>query len=145
MSLIRYPEYLRFDVSPTAIELCKKKFKHDPSKTFKHIAEYNEDKADLALSLDVVYHLVEYQVYQTHLSNVFRSSDKWALIFSNDHNENDGVSEHVKHRKFTKDVKKFHPNWKLIKTWDNPHPFKGNYESGTSAIFHLYEKRNNTP
>ena len=143
LSLIQYPKYLGFDVSPTALEICRKKFEHDPSKTFKHAAEYNEESADLSLSLDVIYHLVEHHVYFTHLSSLFRSSKKWVLIFSSDHHENDGLSEHVKHRKFTADVKEFHPDWTLVKVWGNPHPFKGDYNTGTTALFHLYEKSSN--
>lgn len=141
LSLINYPEYLGFDVSPTGLDICKEKFKTDTTKSFKHVAQYEEERSDLAISLDVIYHLVEQQVYLTHLSSLFRSSTKWVLIFSSDHTENDGLAEHVKHRKFTLDIEEFHPDWELVKVWDNPHPFNGDYKTGTTATFHLYERK----
>lgn len=59
LALARYPRYSGFDVSPQAVSLCRKRFAADPSKLFGLMDDYRGEKADLGLSLDVVYHLVE--------------------------------------------------------------------------------------
>lgn len=62
LQLAKYPEYLGLDVSTTALDLCKNKFKHDKSKVFKPLKQYKQETADLVLSLDVIFHLVEDKV-----------------------------------------------------------------------------------
>ncbi len=57
--LADYPQYIGFDVSPDAVALCKKIFSADLTKAFHLMDEYNHQTADLTLSLDVIYHLVE--------------------------------------------------------------------------------------
>src|SRR6185369_2928806 len=59
LELAQYPSYHGFDVSPVAVELCRKRFTADPSKRFGLLGDYAGETADLALSLDVIYHLVE--------------------------------------------------------------------------------------
>lgn len=65
------PAYLGFDISRTAIERCRNIYKDDPSKRFELFAAYNNEKADLALSLDVIYHLVEDDVFHTYMVTLF--------------------------------------------------------------------------
>jgi hypothetical protein len=59
LKLAKYPSYLGFDVSPTAVAKCKDIFGLDETKSFHLVSEFNGQKAELALSLDVIYHLVE--------------------------------------------------------------------------------------
>ena len=40
LSLARYPVYTGYDVSETAVQLCKAKFANDPSKQFRHVRDY---------------------------------------------------------------------------------------------------------
>ena len=55
LSLSNFKNYIGYDVSKTAINICKNKFYNDSSKTFIHINNNfnNEIKADLSISLDV--------------------------------------------------------------------------------------------
>jgi hypothetical protein len=59
LRLAGYPQYLGFDVSQTAMGLCKATFQSDPTKSFKLMREYANEKADLTVSLDVIYHFID--------------------------------------------------------------------------------------
>src|SRR5690348_14977223 len=63
LTLARYPLYVGFDISPEAVARCRRLFANDSSKSFALVAEYLNETAELALSLDVVFHLVEDSVY----------------------------------------------------------------------------------
>jgi cyclopropane fatty-acyl-phospholipid synthase-like methyltransferase len=67
LELAQYAEYVGFDVSSNALERCRKRFESDPTKRFALTTAYAEERADLALSLDVVYHLVEDRIYEEYM------------------------------------------------------------------------------
>ena len=67
LKLADYNKYLGFDVSESAINLCNNIFSSDNSKTFKLIQDYSEERAELTLSLDVIYHLVENDIFKTYM------------------------------------------------------------------------------
>ena len=62
----------------------------------------------MGLSLDVIYHLVEDNIYQKHLKLLFEQSKRFVLIYSSNREEEAGGPAHVKHRKFTDDVAREH-------------------------------------
>jgi SAM-dependent methyltransferase len=61
LALAQYPSYVGVDVSPTSIALCTRRFASDRTKRFYLATKVPEHlgRFDLALSLDVIYHLVE--------------------------------------------------------------------------------------
>jgi hypothetical protein len=127
LSLARYPRYMGHDVSQAAIRMCRKRFKNDSSKSFlcfdpadaPGIATFL--KADLTLSLDVVYHLVEESVYARYLADLFAASLRFVIIYSSD---KDAVTNlpHVRHRNVTADVGRGFPNFRLVGTIENRYP-----------------------
>ena len=83
--LAEYPSYIGYDVAMEAIHICKDKFSTDPSKRFVWSGDKNfvcTQKADLVLSLDVIYHLVEDEVYEKYMRQLFESSNKYVCIYS---------------------------------------------------------------
>ena len=62
-----YPRYLGFDVSPAAVSKCQQIFAQDPTKQFRLISQYAGETAELTLSLDVIYHLVEDDVFDSYM------------------------------------------------------------------------------
>ena len=82
LSLSNYKNYIGYDVSITAINICKNKFLNDSSKMFIHINDnfINKKKADLSLSLDVIYHLIEDNIFNSYMKNLFTSSNKYVII-----------------------------------------------------------------
>lgn len=140
LSLANYPAYTGFDVSETIISQCREKFILDKSKLFKLTEEYNEDKADLSLSLDVIYHLVEDEVFEIYMRNLFDSSLRFVIIYSSNYDSDQGYrGTHVRHRKFTRWIEENLPTWNLIEHIPNKYPYQGNYKKGSFADFYFYQ------
>jgi cyclopropane fatty-acyl-phospholipid synthase-like methyltransferase len=136
-----YPRYLGFDVSETALSLCKQIFLSDKSKAFKLMCDYDGEKADLTLSLDVIYHLVEDGCFRNYMRTLFKASDRYVIIYSSDSDDNTGFEgTHIKHRKVTKWIQENVLGWILVKHIPNRYPYKGNHKIGSFADFFIYEK-----
>lgn len=119
-----YPRYTGLDVSKTIFEKTSAKFKDDSSKAFKlydgtHIPD--DVKGDLTLSFDVIYHLVEDQVFANYMKGMFDASTKYVVIYSSNIEGWHGAS-HVLHRHVTSYVEKTFPAFKLIGTLRNDYP-----------------------
>lgn len=137
-----YPKYVGYDVSKKAVSICQKMFKNDTSKTFKLNNAFepnNENKANLVLSLDVIYHLVEDEVFNNYMNLLFSASNKYVAIYSS--NYNDHSADHVKSRKFTDWIdNNLDKKWKLKKYIKNKFPFDSKDPNNTSmADFYIYE------
>tara|TARA_B100001109_G_C18770269_1_gene430327 strand:+ start:124 stop:792 length:669 start_codon:yes stop_codon:yes gene_type:complete len=141
LSLSKYPNYLGLDVSHSVISKCNDKFNSDVSKRFQIISDFNNESADLVLSLDVIYHLIEDDVFENYMISLFDASDNYVIIYSsNEEREPPGVS-HVKHRKFTNWIDSNRPDFGKIKFIKNKYPFDGKDSINTSfADFYIFEK-----
>ena len=143
LNFAHYPSYIGFDISKKAILTCQEKFFDNTSKNFFVYDPYNFDdianqfKADLALSLDVIYHLVEDDLYTIYLKHLFGSGLKHVIVYSSDKEEFGRFYEkQVRHRNFTKDVAKLFPNWKLKEKIKNKYPVeKGSSQTSFSDFF----------
>ena len=139
LELSKYPKYLGLDVSKSAIKLCITKFCSDSTKSFLlYDPNYFENmsnflKADLTLSLDVIYHLVEDFLFEKYIHDLFTSSKKYVIIYSSNKNSTFSLS-HIKHRVFTEFVEKNYPDFKIIKH------IKNKYSELSFAEFFIYEK-----
>lgn len=139
LALARYPRYLGLDVSRTAIDRCAQRFRGQSDKSFLwydpahsiNLGAFLE--ADLILSLDVIYHLIEDRTYQDYLLSLFGSAQRFVIIYSSDC-EAPQASRHVRHRKFTVDVAREFPQFRLRERIQNPHP------DFTFADFHVYTR-----
>ena len=135
---LKVNNYIGLDVSPTACKMCNEKYKGDETKKF-HLymntpLEDMYKKRDLAISLDVIYHLVEDDVYNMYMKNLFNLSKKYVVIYSND-TETNLPGRHMRCRKFTDYVNENYPEWKLLKK------IKNQYPELTSADFYIYIKK----
>src|SRR5690606_34394668 len=110
LDLARYPDYLGVDVSPTIIEATRQRVASDPSNRFIHLDDLAGESADLSLSLDVIYHLVEDDVFARYMQQLFDASKKYVIVYSsNENRQSDAV--HVRHRKFTDWVAQHRPDF----------------------------------
>lgn len=142
LSMVNYPVYTGMDVSSTIIDFCRQKFIDDATKKF---ILYKPDsfvadetlKADVAISLDVLYHIVEERNYHKYLMDLFSLGRKHVIVYST--NFYLCEAQHVLHRKFTDDIRHF-SEWKLIEEIKNPFPGNGNQES--MANFFVFTKIN---
>jgi len=140
LSLANYKNYLGVDVSEQAVKLCKQKFKDDTTKQFVHSSEYHEQTAELALSLDVIYHLIEQDIYENYLRVLFRSAEKFVIIYSSNFFANkSSKAVHVKHRKFTDDIG---GNWEIIDRLKNKFPYQYENRNDTSFCdFYIFKRK----
>lgn len=121
--LAEYPAYLGLDVSKTAVGRCRALFAADPSKIFELYDPFQFHPpgacADMALSLEVIFHLTEDDVYLLYLRHLFAAASRWVVIFSSDETDNTGgIFPHFRPRRFTPDVP---PGWVLRERISNPH------------------------
>lgn len=106
--------YIGLDVSAQAINICESLFQGEKM-TFKHVVSYEDLQipfSDLALSMDVIYHLTEDQTYFNYLNKLFTSA-KYVIIYSMDF-EVPNWSGHSRPRKFSEDIRRLFPNTKLV-------------------------------
>ena len=141
LRLAKYPRYIGFDVSGSAVSRCREVFKSDPHKSFRLMSEYNGEKADLAISLDVIYHLVEDRIFEHYMHRLFEASNRYVIIYASDTDDNRGFEgTHVRHRNFTAWVQTNLPRWKLVQHVPNRYPYRGDYRTGSFADFFIYQK-----
>ncbi len=141
LSLANYPEYIGYDVSQTVIEICTKKFSNDDKKKFKLMREYAGETAELSLSLDVIYHLVEDEIYEHYMRKLFKAGNRYVIIYSSNFEDDDNYSgRHVRHREFTKWINDNEAGWKLIENITNIYPYEGDDRTGSFADFYIFGK-----
>jgi SAM-dependent methyltransferase len=141
LRLARYPRYIGYDISPIALARCRELFSDDPSKSFGEMKEYAGETAELTLSLDVIYHLVEDQTFDHYMRQLFSASTQYVIIYSSNHDEQrDVVVAHVKHRHFTPWVEQNRPDWKLTQHIPNRYSFANDPVHGSFADFYIYER-----
>lgn len=139
LELAEYPQYLGLDVSRTAVEACRRRFGGDPTKSFLLLdplpgpRPQELPQADLTLSLDVIYHLLEDVVYRRHLERLFAASRRHVIIYSSNRVEA-ARARHVRHRNFLKDVESAFPDFALASRIDNPFP------SESFADFYIFSR-----
>lgn len=143
LALAEYPVYLGLDVSSEALQICRKRFHKDPTKTFASADQYDGQKFDLALSLDVIYHLVEDDIYLRYMQNLVNAANKYIVIYSS--NYEDRQHNHVRHRKFTDWMEVNAEPFKLHKFIKNKHPYRGDNSSGSLANFYIYKLASSRP
>lgn len=141
LKLARYPSYLGFDVSATAIDACRRMFAGDATKSFALMGEYTGQQADLALSLDVIYHLVEDEVFETYMRTLFGAARRHVIVYASDVDDASGRDgPHVRHRRFTAWVRENVAGWTLACHVPNAYPYEGDYRTGSFADFFIYTK-----
>ena len=134
--------YTGIDVSTYIISKCKEIYKYDETKTFIHTDNINNElKAELLLSCDVIYHLIEDNVYEEYMNKLFYMSNKYIIIYAKNKDVNHCL--HVKFRKFSNYIEDNFPEWQLIKHIPNKYPqliLGKNNEKTSPSDFYIYEK-----
>lgn len=139
LSLADYPRYVGLDVSRAAVALCRTRFSDDLTKSFFlydghcFVDRLSVFSAELATSLDVIYHLVENEVFERYMNHLFGAGRLYVIIYSTNA-ELGGTAPHVRHRRFTPWVERCFPEWQLAQVAQGP-------SSGVDrADFFVYEK-----
>ena len=130
LAKIAYPSYIGLDVSPRALAICKEAYSQDPTKQF--ILYPAEDVtpgrkpfvADVALSIDVIYHLIEDEVYELYMADLFSAASKWVVLYTTDSDifRDHPDHPHVRHRPVRRDIARRFPDWRLERVIANRYP-----------------------
>jgi len=141
LRLAVYPRYTGVDVSRTVLDQTIRDFAGDPTKRFLHTAEVTAaDQADLALSLDVIYHLIEDAVFEAYMWQLFDAARRHVIVYSSN-SERPSGAVHVRHRRFTDWVVRHRPDFILTRELKNPNPEEaGDPENTSFADFYFFER-----
>jgi len=140
LSLFKIHKCIGVDIAKTAIEICRERFEGDKTKSFclydPHSFEGKDDfKAELVLSLDVIYHLIEDDVFELYMKHLFLISNKFVIIYSPNSNDSSIFSSpHCKNRRFSEWIKMNLTGWRLIREIKNRYPNESNSD------FYIYKK-----
>lgn len=150
LGLARYPSYVGVDVAQMAVDLCRRRFADDVTKRFFLTTEEHGfcGSYDLVLSLDVIFHLVDNEVYRAHIADLKRFSSRYIIIYSSNHEDaaEKRSAPHVRHRCFSVDMQNADLTWKLIETIFNPYPYDPSDPINTSfSNFYIYERTEKAP
>lgn len=147
LTLAKYPEYIGLDVSSKAVQICHELFKNDAHKSFllyNSLAYFDNHrvlKADLTLSLDVLYHLVEKEIFEKYLRDLFKASDKYVIIYATDFNQSEEpMYRHENRRSFSDFVTKQITDFKLVNVIKNKYANPGEGIIGSDCDFFIYER-----
>jgi hypothetical protein len=145
LSLLRVDRYIGLDVSPTAVERCAQAFEDDRSKSFflyspAHFFDRTGIfRADASLSQDVIFHLVEDEVFERYMRQLFASAERYVLIWSSDLDWKTPGAWEV-HRRFTPWVEENLREWRLVERQDTRQPWSTESRDGMLAGFFVYER-----
>jgi hypothetical protein len=146
LSLASYPRYTGLDVAPAAVEACRSRFADDPTRRFVLYKPRDFDPddpqyhAELALSLDVIFHLTETSIFRAYMSHLFAVAERFVVIYSSNMEQRD-TERHVRHRRFTDWVERQADEWTLMSTIPNRYPFDPDQPDETSfADFYIYRR-----
>lgn len=139
LALLEVADYVGLDVAPAAVARCRARFAGQHGRAFRLMAERAEvPAAELALSLDVVYHLVEDAVFAEYMAALFAHSWRFVVVYASDVDAT-WPSRHVRHRRFSAHVAAHFPDWQLAAVVPNLYPYDPRRPEETSfAAFHVY-------
>ena len=136
LSKIKCKKIIGVDVSNTAIEKCKILI---PKGIFQTISNdlKNLEETDLLLSLDVIYHLIDDEIYNKYIKNIVNYGSKFLIIYAANFEDDGTFAKHVKPRKFTND-QELNSKYELIKFEKNKYPSL-NHNQGSFSDWFFYK------
>ncbi|HMK97408.1 MAG TPA: class I SAM-dependent methyltransferase [Acidimicrobiales bacterium] len=143
VGLVRYPRYIGIDTSPVAVALCRERFLGDVTKTFlvaSRLGDLDLPTAELAVSLDVIYHLLEDESFETYMSRLFRCGKRFVAIYATDTRATSPWPD-MRNRKFTDWIAANALDWSLLQKIPNRYRYSPRKPTHTSlSDFYFYER-----
>jgi hypothetical protein len=148
LSLAKYPRYIGVDVAPAAVEKCRLRYRKDSSKTFLLTSEASNQRAELGLSLDVIFHLVEDEVFHTYMANLFAAAEHHVVLYTSNFsgekldaaNAHFADAKHVRHRAVLEYVTNAFTGWELKGHIPNRYPYNWQTGEGSFADFFFFRR-----
>lgn len=136
LSMLDVPDYVGVDVSSTALACCitrSPRYRFLPLDAVDAVAP-----AELALCIDVIFHLVEDDAFARTRQALFAHATRFVLVYASNVDA-DWPAPHVRHRRFTDHVAAAFSDWWLLAHLPNPYPFDPCRPAETSfADFFVY-------
>jgi SAM-dependent methyltransferase len=138
LGLLSIPQYIGLDISPNVLRRCIREYGSDRSKSFlRYDPSCWSDNlgvvhADMALSMDVILHLVEDEVFEQYMSDLFAVGDRFVLVYSHDGPGSERTPCFTRYRRFSDWVTTRAPGWRLSERVEDP--------VGTGAHLHLFAR-----
>lgn len=133
-----YVNYSGYDVSQKAVEACQMLFTLWPGMSFSTY-ERSPEKADLSLSCDVIYHILNDREYNKYMARLFEHASRFVIIYSSNEDK-DVKAPHIRHRRFSDWIDKHAKGWELIQKVENP--FKDKGRNPSLCDHYIYENHN---
>lgn len=140
LGMFMVPRYTGVDVSKTIVEHCRELYASDGSKTFLVLDDYRDEKAQLAVSLDVIFHLVEDKVYDEYMERLFSASSDYVMIYSTSIDLPNTGTPHVRHRNCVEDVANRFPQFKRLTDAETALPPPVRFDRGQPTSFFVYQR-----
>lgn len=140
LQLATYSDYLGLDISPEAVAECRRAFEGDARKRFMLLRDYQAETAELTLSLDVMFHLVEDSIYHEYLDRLFAASTRYVAIYSTDVEMPKGNLPHVRHRAISIDVRNRFPTFVRMEDVEAGLPPPVEFSRGAPSRFLFYKR-----
>ncbi|MDE2335061.1 MAG: hypothetical protein KGK10_11040 [Rhodospirillales bacterium] len=91
----------------------------------------NEQPAELALSFDVIFHLVEDRAYERYMRRLLAAARRFILVYASNV-DRAWPAPHVRHRRFSDTIPAIDPTWRVAAHVPNPYPYDPNRPDTTS-------------
>lgn len=145
LSLIHYNSYTGVDVSEHIVMQNRKRFsKYKDYNFYCSLIErecYINERFDLSISMDVIFHLLEDDVYENYMYDLFDVSSNYVIIYSSNHEEYTPWPEY-RHRNFFYFIQNNIKGWELLQFIPNKYPYIIGREAETSsADFYIFYKK----
>jgi 2-polyprenyl-3-methyl-5-hydroxy-6-metoxy-1,4-benzoquinol methylase len=142
-ALFKIAHYTGVDISPLVVESALKTFGNRTDWNFVTTSQFAKSPKtyDMAMSLDVIYHLTEEDVFESYMRQLTSSVRQYLLIYASDHDEQ-AKDVHVRHRNYSRWLEMHAPEFSLVKEFTHPYPLtaESNGQETSFAHFKLFEK-----
>lgn len=138
LSMLSVEAYTGVDVSTSVLARLADRFPRHAFIPFDALP--TQPPADLALSIDVIFHLVEDDVFTRYMDALFSHARRFVLVYASNV-DLPWPSPHVRHRRFSDHVALTHPDWHLVAHVPNRYAFDPSRPDETSfADFFVYAR-----
>jgi len=144
LSLLSVPKYVGLDVSASVVQRCISRFGQDTTKSFfLYDGKSFHDaggvfQADLILSLDVIYHVVSDEAFESYMSHACSAARRHLMLYTTDYES--PASGHQRHRAISHWMKR-KPEFVLARTIPNPYAGSADGKEQSDAKFLIYERQ----
>jgi hypothetical protein len=133
--------YLGYDVSHAIINSNRAINKSRRlGKFFFMLDEYMGGTTELVISIDVIFHLVEDEVFDKYMRTIFQAAEKYVIIYSSNQKDQGKTAPHVKHREFLRWVQINQPGWLCFGYQKNTYSFNDGDKNGSFSDFYFFSK-----